>query len=60
MPKNNKKFWERKLVANKARDRLVGRTLKASGWRVLRVWEHELIPNRERHLLARVLRALSK
>lgn len=41
-PKNNRAFWRRKFSANKARDALVTRTLRKAGWRVLRVWEHEL------------------
>lgn len=41
-PKNNAAFWRKKLAANKARDKLVTRTLRKSGWRVLRLWEHEL------------------
>jgi hypothetical protein len=41
-PKNNRAFWQRKLAANKTRDRVVTRTLRAQGWRVLRIWEHEL------------------
>ncbi len=41
-PKQNASFWAKKLAANKARDRLVTRRLRAAGWRVVRVWEHEL------------------
>jgi len=41
-PKNNRAFWRRKLASNKRRDRLVNRALRRAGWRVLRVWEHEL------------------
>jgi len=41
-PKNNRAFWQRKLASNRARDALVTRTLRRAGWRVLRVWEHEL------------------
>lgn len=41
-PKNNAPFWRKKLAANKARDRLVNRSLRRNGWRVLRIWEHEL------------------
>lgn len=58
-PVNNREFWERKLTANVARDRLVLRTLRARGWRVLRVWEHELSPKNERRLVARLRRVLS-
>jgi len=42
MPKNNQEFWEKKLQGNKVRDRFVVRELKKIGWRVVRVWEHEL------------------
>lgn len=42
MPVNNKAFWARKLGINRERDRLVNRTLRKHGWRVVRLWEHEL------------------
>ena len=41
-PKNNRAFWRRKFSANKKRDRLVNRALRRTGWRVLRIWEHDL------------------
>jgi DNA mismatch endonuclease (patch repair protein) len=58
IPVNNRAFWECKLNANKCRDRLVNRTLRARGWRVLRVWEHELSRGNEARLLRRVRRAV--
>jgi DNA mismatch endonuclease, patch repair protein len=57
-PKNNRVFWHRKLSANKKRDRLVTRTLRRSGWRVLRIWEHELTRKNEARLLRRIEKAL--
>ena len=42
MPANNRAFWKRKLAANATRDKLVKRTLRQLGWRVLRIWEHDL------------------
>jgi len=42
MPKNNQEFWEKKLHQNKERDKYVSRELKKTGWKVVRVWEHEL------------------
>ena len=42
MPKNNQEFWREKLRKNKERDKFVTRELKKSGWKVIRVWEHEL------------------
>jgi len=42
VPATNRPFWKRKLTANKVRDRLVNRTLRRRGWRVVRIWEHDL------------------
>lgn len=42
MPKNNQEFWAKKLKANKVRDKFVNRELRKAGWKVLRIWEHEL------------------
>jgi DNA mismatch endonuclease (patch repair protein) len=53
-PKSNRAFWRRKLSANKKRDRLVNRTLRRAGWRVLRIWEHELVRKNEARLLQRI------
>jgi DNA mismatch endonuclease (patch repair protein) len=55
-PKQNAEFWQTKISKNQARDRLVNRTLRAQGWRVLRIWEHELSRKREKRLLARLRR----
>ena len=48
MPVNNRAFWQKKLSANKLRDSLVTTTLRKQGWRVLRVWEHDLAKDRNR------------
>lgn len=42
IPASNRDFWEKKLSANKLRDRLVTRTLRSQGWLVVRLWEHDL------------------
>jgi DNA mismatch endonuclease (patch repair protein) len=41
-PASNRPFWEKKLAANKSRDRRVGRELRKLGWRIVRIWEHDL------------------
>src|SRR5437868_7863247 len=51
MPANNRAFWRRKLEGNKVRDRLVTLTLRSRGWRVLRIWEHELARRSEKRLM---------
>jgi DNA mismatch endonuclease (patch repair protein) len=58
-PRNNAAFWRKKLARNRARDRKVNRTLRAAGWRVLRIWEHELVRKRQERLVARLRRALA-
>jgi DNA mismatch endonuclease (patch repair protein) len=57
-PKANAGFWRKKLAGNRTRDRLVNRTLRVEGWRVLRIWEHELTKQNERRLRARLRRVL--
>jgi DNA mismatch endonuclease (patch repair protein) len=52
-PRHNAKFWRDKIARNRTRDRLVTRTLRARGWRVIRIWEHELKRRNERRLIRR-------
>ena len=58
-PTTNISFWHAKLTRNRIRDRLVTRTLKQRGWRVLRIWQHEFLLRNEQGLLRRIQRALA-
>jgi len=58
MPKGNRSFWRAKIARNRERDREVGAELRRLGWKVLRVWEHELTVRNERRLVARLGRHL--
>ena len=58
-PRHNAAFWRRKFARNKARDRLVTRTLHRIGWRVLRIWEHELARKNEARLVRRFQRVFT-
>lgn len=58
-PKGNAAFWRKKLAANVARDRRADRALRRAGWRVLRIWEHELARKREAQLVRRLRRWFS-
>jgi DNA mismatch endonuclease (patch repair protein) len=40
-PRSNSEYWRTKLDGNVARDRRNDAALRADGWSVLRVWEHE-------------------
>jgi DNA mismatch endonuclease (patch repair protein) len=59
MPVNNRAYWLPKLARNKARDRAVTRTLRAAGWRVLRVWECGLTAKRQAATLRRIAHAFT-
>jgi len=39
LPETRRDFWEKKLEGNASRDRMAVDTLKATGWRVLVIWE---------------------
>lgn len=41
MPNRNRGYWLAKLEANVDRDRTVDAALRASGWSVERLWDHE-------------------
>lgn len=58
LPKHNP-FWRHKIAGNVARDREVAETLRSKGWKVLRIWEHDLASN-ERAVLTRIRRALAR
>ncbi len=40
-PKSNSEFWSDKIETNRRRDRDTDDRLRAAGWEVIRVWEHE-------------------
>jgi DNA mismatch endonuclease (patch repair protein) len=58
MPKSNQAFWKNKIEANKKRDRLVTRTLRKQGWKVIRIWEHQLKKLKRREELKNVFEEL--
>ena len=53
-PKQNAKFWRDKIAVNKARDNRVNYALRKRGWKVIRIWEHELGRKHETRLLRRL------
>jgi len=41
-PKTNRTYWIPKLEKNKKRDKKINLDYKKRGWKVVRIWEHEL------------------
>jgi DNA mismatch endonuclease, patch repair protein len=37
-----KQYWKEKISGNMARDKRVNSELKKQGWKVIRIWEHEV------------------
>jgi DNA mismatch endonuclease, patch repair protein len=56
-PKSNIDYWTKKLSRNRLRDRRVSAALRKKGWRVVRIWEHNL--NRPVQVIARLQNILN-
>ena len=46
--KSNKKYWKNKIDSNVKRDKAQNKFLVKNGWKVIRVWEHEINNNVEK------------
>ena len=53
-PKSNVEFWTAKLLRNRERDRRQHAELTAAGWRVVDVWECELVKAKREERLDRL------
>lgn len=42
LPTEHRVFWRAKIGANRARDKQTNRRLRLAGWKVIRIWEHQL------------------
>lgn len=42
MPTSNTEYWNAKIDSNRRRDNRIRRQLRADGFHVMRIWEHEL------------------
>ena len=59
MPKTRTDFWREKLGKNVARDRRNQRALRKLGWKVMVVWECQVLKN-PFAVLSRILRAIGR
>ena len=44
-PQTNKRFWKEKIDSNVERGKIVNKQLKKMGWKIVRIWEHEVRKN---------------
>jgi DNA (cytosine-5)-methyltransferase 1 len=56
-PKTNQQYWTMKVKRNMDRDRKVNELCESAGWRVVRLWEHEVLREAE-FAAARILKEL--
>lgn len=47
-PNSNKKYWIPKINRNVERAKEINRQLKKEGWKVIRLWEHDIKKNPKR------------
>jgi DNA mismatch endonuclease, patch repair protein len=45
LPKTNRAFWLEKFRKTKLRDNKNSKMLESSGWKVIRIWEHDVKQN---------------
>jgi DNA mismatch endonuclease, patch repair protein len=58
IPKTRVRFWAEKIAGNRRRDNRIHRQLWRNGFRVIRIWEHDLARKGAPRLVKRLLRAL--
>ena len=61
MPSTNREYWRAKFETNMARDARNNAELAREGWRVIRIWEHEVLDvDLADHAVSRVLSAVGQ
>ncbi|MDD5075375.1 MAG: very short patch repair endonuclease [Candidatus Peribacteraceae bacterium] len=50
LPSSRKEYWLPKIERNKQRDKDVTKSLRANGWLVIRIWEHQLEKNLDKQI----------
>jgi DNA mismatch endonuclease (patch repair protein) len=54
-----KKYWVKKIEGNKLRDKKISQKLKKEGWKVLRIWEHEIKMDKEK-VIDKIIKFINK
>jgi DNA mismatch endonuclease (patch repair protein) len=59
-PASNRQYWQTKIERNVRRDLAQTKALRARGWAVVRVWEHELRGSAATNIAERIQNALAR
>jgi DNA mismatch endonuclease, patch repair protein len=59
-PKINSGWWKEKIEATKGRDRTQSVRLRAAGWNVIRIWEHEVTTTKISSVVSRIQRIIAR
>ncbi len=61
LPETNREYWIRKIDRNIRRGKTNNQELIDDGWKIIRIWEHEIVSPRQRATIReRILGALTK
>jgi len=41
-PKSNRDYWKNKIRKNRDRDNTICKELESKGWKIIRIWEHNI------------------
>jgi len=58
-PETRNEFWMKKIQSNIDRDKRVNEQLKKEGWKVIRIWEHEIRKEPEK-VIKKIIKILEK
>ena len=58
MPKSNLTYWKEKIGKNLERDKTVNCALKKDGWKVIRIWDHDIKIHLDRSII-KILKCLN-
>ena len=57
-PKSNVDYWVTKIKRNRQRDRFQKASLADEGWKVVRIWEHELATKNRVRLMTKLRKSI--
>lgn len=61
LPETNREYWIKKIERNIMRAKVNNQKLRENGWKILRIWEHEITsPGARATIRGKILRVLTR